>query len=64
MELPQQIRDFAEKVHGNQKRKYSGRPYIVHPVAVLQLCREHTNDTAILAAALLRDVLEDTDVIP
>lgn len=62
MELLDQIRDYANQAHGNQKRKYSQQPYIVHPVAVMNLCREYTDDTAILAAALLHDVLEDTEV--
>ena len=64
MELLEHIRGYAEKAHGDQKRKYSGQPYIVHPVAVMNLCKEYTDDTATLAAALLHDVLEDTDVTP
>lgn len=58
----QKIRDFADQAHGGQTRKYSPDRYIVHPVQVMNLCHEHTNDTAVLAAALLHDVLEDTPV--
>lgn len=62
METLEKIRQFADKAHGDQKRKYSGQAYIVHPVAVMQICKEYTDDTAVLAAALLHDVLEDTDI--
>lgn len=55
-----EIRDFAAKAHGEQKRKYTGDPYIVHPERVMNICREHTRKGPILAAALLHDVLEDT----
>lgn len=61
-EVLDRVKDFAERAHGEQKRKYSSDPYIVHPVRVMKMCREYTNDIAILAAALLHDVLEDTDV--
>ncbi|WP_346316858.1 HD domain-containing protein [Chitinophaga sp. YIM B06452] len=58
----QAVRDFADKAHGSQTRKYSPERYIVHPVRVMETCREYTADTAILAAALLHDVVEDTPV--
>lgn len=57
-----QIRDFADQAHGDQTRKYSPDRYIVHPTRVMEICRRYTNDRAILAAALLHDVLEDTPV--
>ena len=53
--------DLAEEAHKPQKRK-SGAPYILHPLAValivLEEMRQH--DSAIVAAALLHDVVEDT----
>jgi (p)ppGpp synthase/HD superfamily hydrolase len=57
----QQVRDFADRAHGDQMRKY-GPParYIVHPERVMKLARQVTNDPTILSAALLHDVLEDT----
>jgi guanosine-3',5'-bis(diphosphate) 3'-pyrophosphohydrolase len=57
----QQVRDYADKAHGDQMRKY-GPParYIVHPERVMKLTRQVTNDPTILSAALLHDVLEDT----
>jgi (p)ppGpp synthase/HD superfamily hydrolase len=61
-EVLEQIRDFADKAHGEQMRKYTPERYIVHPVRVMKICREYTDDITVLAAALLHDVLEDTPV--
>jgi (p)ppGpp synthase/HD superfamily hydrolase len=52
---------YAKEAHGNQKRKYTGQPYITHPVAVANIVATVTTDCDMLAAALLHDVLEDTD---
>ena len=54
------ITEFADRAHGEQMRKYVPDRYIVHPIRVMKLCREYTNDVATLSAALLHDVLEDT----
>jgi (p)ppGpp synthase/HD superfamily hydrolase len=56
------ITAFADRAHGQQTRRYTPERYIVHPVRVMELCREYTSDEAVLAAALLHDVLEDTPV--
>src|SRR3954465_6830525 len=56
------VEAYATKAHGEQRRKYTPEPYIVHPVRVMKLCAEYTDKTTILYAALLHDVLEDTDV--
>jgi (p)ppGpp synthase/HD superfamily hydrolase len=53
---------FAAVAHGGQRRRGSGSPYIEHPVAVAQLVADHGGDEAMVAAAFLHDVLEDTDV--
>src|SRR5437868_1903609 len=58
----QEIKEFADKAHGEQMRKYTSDRYIVHPVRVMEICKEYTHDIAILAAAILHDVLEDTPV--
>jgi guanosine-3',5'-bis(diphosphate) 3'-pyrophosphohydrolase len=51
--------------HQKQFRKGSELPYISHPVAVvLLLLRAGFDDDEVLAAALLHDVLEDTDYTP
>ncbi|MBT1708892.1 HD domain-containing protein [Fulvivirgaceae bacterium PWU5] len=56
------VRDFANRAHSDQRRRYVDAPYIVHPVRVMETCRAYTQDTATLCAALLHDVLEDTPV--
>ena len=52
---------FAKHHHGDQKRKYTGEPYINHPVEVAKIVQSVTNDCNMISAALLHDVLEDTD---
>ena len=32
---------FAYKAHGNQKRKYTGDPYMMHPLAVAQIVKDY-----------------------
>lgn len=61
-EILEKIKDFADKAHGDQLRKYTPDRYIVHPIRVMETLKKYTNDTSILAAALLHDVLEDTPV--
>lgn len=52
--------DFATKAHSDQKR-ISGEPYIVHPINVAGILVELGMDAGCVSAALLHDVLEDTD---
>lgn len=58
----EKITDFAGRAHGDQRRKFADEPYIGHPKRVMEICKEHTQDVCMLAAALLHDVLEDTPV--
>src|SRR5215470_4585551 len=51
----------ASSAHEGQLRK-SGEPYMVHPVAVAQILSELKLDAAAISAALLHDVVEDTDI--
>ena len=51
---------YAEQAHANQKRA-SGEPYFIHPCAVADILMELGLDAATIAAALLHDVIEDTD---
>ena len=53
---------FATLAHGDQRRKYTGEMYIVHPIEVMEIVKTVPHDDAMLAAALLHDVVEDTDV--
>ena len=60
-ELVQRAYVFAAKAHEGQFR-LSGEDYIEHPVAVARILSELEGDAHTLAAALLHDVAEDTDV--
>jgi GTP diphosphokinase / guanosine-3',5'-bis(diphosphate) 3'-diphosphatase len=53
--------EVAERYHRGQARK-SGVPYITHPLAVAQLLAAIGMDTTTLAAALLHDTVEDTNL--
>ena len=51
--------NFAVKAHKNQKR-YSGDPYLIHPVAVADILSDLKLDGATIATGLLHDTIEDT----
>jgi guanosine-3',5'-bis(diphosphate) 3'-pyrophosphohydrolase len=53
--------EYAEEAHRGQTRK-SGEPYILHPVAVAEILAGMQMDVATVEAALLHDVVEDTNV--
>jgi (p)ppGpp synthase/HD superfamily hydrolase len=61
-ELYDIVLKFATESHGEQKRKYTGEPYITHPIAVAELVEKAEGDKHQILAALLHDVVEDTDV--
>ena len=52
---------LAEKAHGGQQRQ-SGEPYISHPLAVAEILVGLGMDSDCICAALLHDVVEDTDI--
>ena len=52
--------EYARKRHGDQVRR-SGEPYITHPLEVASILADLNVDVASLAAAILHDVVEDTD---
>ena len=51
---------FATQAHAGQTRKYTGEPYVNHPIEVMRLVSEVNDDPEVLAAAVLHDVVEDT----
>lgn len=51
---------FARKAHAGQTRKYDGKPYIFHPMAVAQIMRDFGFGAEEIAAAYLHDTVEDT----
>ncbi len=53
--------DFSQRAHEGQLRK-SGDPYFIHPVSVASLITELRLDVGSVCAALLHDVVEDTEV--
>ena len=60
-DIIEKAEQFAVQAHGPQKRKYSGEPYIVHPIEVSQIVRTVPHTNAMVAAAILHDVIEDTE---
>ena len=55
---------FATAAHAavGQRRKYTETPYIVHPIEVAEIVQSVNHTDAMVAAAYLHDVLEDTKV--
>lgn len=53
---------FAASAHEGQLRKGGAIPYIVHPMEAATIAARLTDDGEVIAAALLHDVVEDTDV--
>src|SRR6201988_296274 len=51
----------AAAAHEGQQRR-SGEPFITHPVGVATICVELRLDAETIAAALLHDVVEDTEI--
>ena len=61
-DILQKVTEFARQAHGDQQRKFVEEPYVNHLVRVKETCKQYSSDIAILSAALLHDVLEDTTV--
>ena len=53
---------FAANAHHGQIRRYTGDPYIIHPVEVAMAVAIAGGDESMVMAALLHDVVEDTAV--
>jgi len=53
---------FAVHAHAGTERRGKGFPYIVHPMEAVEIVATMTRDQELLAAAVLHDTVEDTDV--
>jgi len=62
--LVEKAKIFATAAHAavGQRRKYTGEPYIVHPIEVSKMVENVGGTPEMIAAALLHDVVEDTGV--
>ena len=52
---------FATRAHSGTYRKGTSIPYIVHPIEAAAIVSTMTDDPDMIAAAVLHDVVEDTD---
>ena len=52
---------FAAEKHADKTRKGSNLPYIVHPMEAAAIASYLTDDLEVIAAAVLHDVVEDSD---
>lgn len=62
MTITQRALIFATRAHSGQVRKYTGGPYIEHPIAVAAAVERAGLSPDAVAAALLHDVVEDCGV--
>src|SRR5210317_628745 len=53
--------EFSDKAHKGQKRA-SGEPYVEHCLEVAFILAEQHMDSTTIAAGLVHDVVEDTDI--
>lgn len=61
-EIIQRAFDLANRAHWNMRRR-SGEPYIMHPIAVAKIVNQEIGlGVKSIAAALMHDVVEDTDI--
>lgn len=61
LEMIERAYDLAERSHEGQLRA-TGDPYIIHPLSVASILADLGLDSQSICAALLHDVVEDTDV--
>jgi (p)ppGpp synthase/HD superfamily hydrolase len=54
--------EFATIAHEGQVRKYTGEPYVTHPIAVSKIVATVPHTEEMLVAAILHDTVEDTEV--
>ena len=59
-DILQKALELSKVAHQHQVRK-SGEPYIIHPILVATFTALISNDEMMIAAALMHDVVEDTE---
>lgn len=52
---------YSTVLHQGKVRKFTGTPFILHPMEVAQILSTMTDDQEIITAGILHDVVEDTD---
>ena len=52
---------FAASRHHGQVRKWTGEPYVTHTLEVAAIVAQVTDDVDMIVAAILHDVVEDTN---
>ena len=57
-----EAKELAIQAHYGQVRRYTGEPYVNHPIAVADLIASITDDEDMIIAALLHDTVEDTEI--
>lgn len=62
MNMQEEALEFARRAHGQQQRKFTFEPYIEHPKRVAEMIKRVPHTDAMICAAYLHDVVEDTHV--
>jgi (p)ppGpp synthase/HD superfamily hydrolase len=62
MDLIEKAHKIMLSAHGQQTRKTDGSPYVIHPLMVAKKLARLDFSDAVIAAAMVHDVLEDTEV--
>ena len=60
--LTQAAIEFASEHHAGQRRRADEAPFVLHPIEAASLLERSHYPDHVVAAAVLHDVLEDTDV--
>jgi len=61
-ELVRDAYELLASKHGGQRQKVNGHPYVEHPIAVATDVSEAGFEPEMVAAALLHDIVEDSEV--
>lgn len=62
MDIFERALAFARRAHDGQKRKYTGIPFIVHPIEVASILAMFGQPDNVVVAGLLHDTIEDCGV--